>query len=63
MIAGPEEILAENDGEGVISVHLDLERLRWLRKTDEELTTPKKYKCVPRLFKYRRPELYCPVVE
>jgi len=63
MIAGPEDILAENDGEGVISADLDLERLQWLRKTDEELTIPKKYKCVPGLFKYRRPELYRPIVE
>jgi len=63
MIAGPEDILVENEGEGVITADLDLERLRWIRETDEELTIPKKYKCVPGLFKYRRPELYRPLAE
>ena len=58
MIAGPEEILAETDKEGVITADLDLDRLRWLRETEESMDIPKKYKCVPGLFRYRRPELY-----
>jgi len=58
MIAGPEEILAETDEEGVITADLDLDRLRWLRETDESMDIPKKYKCVPGLLRWRRPELY-----
>jgi len=63
MIAGPEEILAETDEEGVVSADLDLSRIRWLRKIDESMDIPKKYKCVPGLFRYRRPELYHPIVD
>jgi len=63
MIAGPENILAESSDEGLILADLDLERLRWLRETDEELVIPKKYRCVPGLFKHRRPELYRSLAE
>lgn len=58
MIAGPEEILAETDEEGVITADLDLDRIHWLRETEETMDIPKKCKCVPGLFKSRRPELY-----
>ncbi|MEM9159281.1 MAG: carbon-nitrogen hydrolase family protein [Verrucomicrobiota bacterium] len=44
---GPEGVLAERKGEGLIFADLDLERLRWLRATDEEMVIPKPYKTVP----------------
>jgi len=58
MIAGPEDILAETDREGVISATLDIDRIRWLRATPESYEVPKPFKCVPGTFKDRRPELY-----
>jgi len=52
LIAGPEGVLAESSVEGVITADLDLERIRWLRSIDEELTLPKKYKVVPGLLRW-----------
>ena len=54
LIAGPEGVLAETATEGMISVVLDMERLRWLRSADEEITFPKKYKTVPGLLRWSR---------
>jgi predicted amidohydrolase len=58
VIAGPEEVLAESDREGVLHARLDLSRLEWLRSHEEVLDLPKPYRCIPGLFKDRRPELY-----
>jgi len=52
LIASPEGVLIESTTEGVITAELDLERMRWLRSTDEELTLPKKYKTVPGLLRW-----------
>lgn len=62
MVAGPEEIIAETYKEGVLVADLDMERLWWLRETDETMDFPKKYKCIPGLLRHRRPELYGPLV-
>jgi N-carbamoylputrescine amidase len=52
LIASPEGVAVESSTEGVIVAELDLERIRWLRSIDEELTLPKKYKTVPGLLKW-----------
>lgn len=52
LIASPEGILAESSTEGVIAAELDMERIRWLRSQDEELTMPKKYRTVPGLLRW-----------
>ena len=43
---------------GVLSAVLDLDRVRWLRDTDEELIVPAPYRTIPGVLKWRRPELY-----
>lgn len=58
MIASPEGILGERKDEGILTVEVDLSRIRWLREQQEEITFPKKYKVVPGTLKWRRPELY-----
>jgi predicted amidohydrolase len=58
MIAGPEAILAETKGPGVLTADLDLDRLIWLRTHTQTLELPKPYKTIPGLLRYRRPELY-----
>jgi predicted amidohydrolase len=52
LIASPEGVVVESSTQGVIVAELDLERIRWLRSIDEELTLPKKYKTVPGLLKW-----------
>jgi predicted amidohydrolase len=52
LIAGPEGVLAESSTEGMITAKLDIERIRWLREVDEELTLPKRYKTVPGLLRW-----------
>jgi hypothetical protein len=42
----------------VLSAVLDLDRIRWLRETDEELIVPAPYRTIPGVLKWRRPELY-----
>ena len=63
MIAGPEEILAKSDKEGIITAELDMNRLNWLRTHDQTLELPKQYKSIPGLLKYRRPEKYSKLTE
>jgi predicted amidohydrolase len=62
MICGPEGVLAEDGGEAVIIADLDMERLEWLRDQDEKLEMPKKYRVVPGTLRWRRPDLYGPLV-
>jgi predicted amidohydrolase len=52
LIASPEGVVIESSAEGVITAELDVERIRWLRSQDEELTMPKKYKTVPGLLRW-----------
>jgi len=60
LICGPEGQLAGSPQEGVLLADLDLERLGYLRATDESLGFPKFYKTIPGLLRYNRPELYRP---
>jgi|TARA_B110000263_G_C15228381_1_gene473356 predicted amidohydrolase len=62
MICGPEGVLAEDGGEAVIIADLDMEHLQWLRDQDEKLEMPKKYSVVPGTLRWRRPDLYGPLV-
>ncbi|MBS1881544.1 MAG: carbon-nitrogen hydrolase family protein [Actinobacteria bacterium] len=58
VIAGPEGLLAESATEEVISARCDLERLRWLRSTDDSMVSPKPFTALPGTLRARRPELY-----
>ncbi len=58
MIASPERVLCESHEPGLLSAVLDLDRIRWLRETDEELIVPAPYRTIPGVLKWRRPELY-----
>lgn len=58
MIASPERVLAESHEPGILTAELDLDRLRWLRETQEELIVPAPYRTIPGHLSWRRPELY-----
>src|SRR5256885_14645468 len=58
MIASPEPVLCESHEPGILSAVLDIDRIRWLRETDEELIVPAPYRTIPGVLKWRRPELY-----
>jgi predicted amidohydrolase len=57
-ISSPEAILAEERGEGMVIADLDLDRLTYLRQTDERIEVPKPYRTIPGVLRWRRPELY-----
>lgn len=57
-IAGPEGILAQSADEGLLLANLDLGRLRFLRAEEERIEFPKRYRTVPGVLRWRRPELY-----
>ena len=56
-IHSPEEVVAESDSPGVLYGTVDLDRLAYLRRTDEELSVPKKYRSIPGLLRAVRPEI------
>ncbi|CAB4937905.1 unannotated protein [freshwater metagenome] len=58
MIAGPERVLAESHEPGILTAELDLDRLRWLRSTEEELIVPAPYRTIPGHMAWRRPNIY-----
>lgn len=59
MIASPEEIILESKKEGVFIADLDLNRIRWLRETEDRRLDPQPWRTKPGVFKYwRRPEMY-----
>jgi len=62
-IAGPEGVLAQEKGEGLILAELDLNRLSFLREQDEKIEFPKRYATIPGLQRWRRPELFTRLVE
>lgn len=62
-IAGPEGVLAQEKGEGLILAELDLDRLSFLREQDEKIEFPKRYATIPGLHRWRRPELFTTLVE
>jgi predicted amidohydrolase len=63
IIAGPEGVLAEEKGAGLVAAELDLERLNFLRGQDEKIEFPKQYASIPGLQRWRRPELYADLAE
>jgi len=58
MISGPERVLAESHEPGILTAELDLDRLRWLRETQEELIVPAPYRTIPGHLSWRRPDIY-----
>ncbi|MDX6234455.1 MAG: 5-aminopentanamidase [Nocardioidaceae bacterium] len=61
-IAGPEGVLESRTDEGMIIADLDMDRLNFLRAEDEKVEFPKRYATVPGLHRWRRPELYGPLM-
>jgi len=57
-IYSPETVLAESSEPGILTADLDLERIRYLRATQEELIVPAPYRTIPGHMAWRRPELY-----
>lgn len=62
-IASPERVLAQSTSAGLLLADLSLERLRFLREEDERIEFPKRYKTVPGVLRWRRPELYGVLLE
>lgn len=58
IIAGPEGVLATRADAGMLIADLDLDRLQFLRSEDERIEVPRRYRTVPGLLRWRRPELY-----
>lgn len=58
LIAGPERVLAQSGQPGILTADLDLDRIRQLRATEEELIVPAPYRTIPGHLSWRRPELY-----
>lgn len=63
MIAGPEEILAQSADPGLLIADLDLDRLDFLRREDERIEFPKRYRTMPGIWRWRRPHLYSPLLQ
>jgi predicted amidohydrolase len=57
MIASPERVLATSEAPGILMAELDLERVRRLRATEEELIVPAPYRTIPGVLSWRRPEV------
>ncbi|MEX2031840.1 MAG: carbon-nitrogen hydrolase family protein [Dehalococcoidia bacterium] len=62
-VAGPEQILAQSADPGLLLADLDLDRLEFLRTEDERIEFPKRYRTMPGIWRWRRPELYGPLLE
>jgi predicted amidohydrolase len=58
IVAGPEGVLATRADAGMLISDLDLDRLEFLRSEDEKIEVPRRYRTVPGLLRWRRPELY-----
>jgi predicted amidohydrolase len=57
MIASPESVIATSEAPGIICGDLDLERIRRLRDTKEELIVPAPYRTIPGVLDWPRPEV------
>jgi predicted amidohydrolase len=57
MICSPERVLAQSEAPGILTADLDLERVRNLRQTQEELIVPAPYSTIPGVLRWRRPEI------
>jgi predicted amidohydrolase len=55
MIASPERVLAESESPGILCADIDLEHVRRLRSTEEELIVPAPYRTIPGVLGWRRP--------
>jgi predicted amidohydrolase len=62
LIASPEGIVARSSEPGLLIADLDLDRIRYLRQTEEELIVPAPYRTIPGHMSWRRPELYAELV-
>lgn len=62
-IAGPEEVLAQSADVGLLVADLDLDRLEFLRSENERIEFPKRYRTMPGIWRWRRPELYGPLLQ
>ncbi len=60
MIASPEGVIATSEAPGIICGDLDLDRIRRLRDTEEELIVPAPYKTIPGILDWPRPEVLGP---
>ena len=58
LLAGPESVLAESPDAGLVVADCDLERVRWLRSTDDSMDEPKQFDSLPGLLRARQPRLY-----
>ena len=58
IVASPEGVLATRADAGMLIADLDLARLEFLRGEDEKIEVPRRYRTVPGLLRWRRPELY-----
>lgn len=56
-VYSPEGLVAERAGVGILYATLDLERLRYLRDTDEALVVPKPYRTIPGLWRALKPSV------
>jgi predicted amidohydrolase len=63
MIASPERVLAQSESPGILTAELDLERVRKLRATEEELIVPAPYRTIPGILSWRRPEVLRALVD
>ena len=61
-VAGPEGVLEARTDAGMVLADLDIGRLEFLRGEDEKVEFPKRYQTVPGLLRWRRPELYGPLM-
>lgn len=57
VINSPEHLVAESGRAEIIYGDVDLERLKYLRETNEKLMVPKRYHSIPGLLKQLRPEI------
>ncbi|MDQ6818128.1 MAG: carbon-nitrogen hydrolase family protein [Actinomycetota bacterium] len=57
MVCSPERILTQSEAPGIVTADLDLDRVRHLRETKEELIVPAPYQTIPGVLSWRRPEL------
>ena len=58
MLCSPEAVLVEDRGEAVLVAEADLDRVRWLRDSEQKVEIPKQYKVVPGLLRWRRPDVF-----
>ena len=58
MVASPERVLASSEAPGILTADLDLDRVRELRATEEELIVPAPYRTIPGVLSWPRPMVY-----